>query len=227
LLATFTIDDDNPYVNYAIPDEDATLSRADVDRLVERSRARNRNPRLEYLTSLAPAVEPVLLEAGFVVEGRLPLMLCASGRLSEPPSSAGIELVAPSTDSDFESAAVAQWEAYEGTGAAPKRVAEGLRRTAASGGVVVLARDLATGEPAGAGLVTAPTDGLAELTSIGVREPFRRRGIAAAMTAWLARAGFAAGLEQVFLMAAGEDEARIYERAGFRTASDVLHISLD
>jgi len=30
----------------------------------------------------------------------------------------------------------------------------------------------------------------------------------------------------VFLMAMGEDEARIYARAGFVRSSDVLHISL-
>jgi len=58
-----------------------------------------------------------------------------------------------------------------------------------------------------------------------VREAFRRRGIADAMTRWLARE-MHARRNEVFLMAAGEREAQIYERAGFATVSDILHISL-
>jgi hypothetical protein len=45
------------------------------------------------------------------------------------------------------------------------------------------------------------------------------------MTRWLARDMQARGHDGVFLMAAGEAEARIYERAGFGTTSEILHIS--
>jgi len=96
---------------------------------------------------------------------------------------------------------------------------------ALSGGLVVLARDAKTGAPAGGGLCVAPHDGITELTSIGVREAFRRRGIAAALAGWLAQAALDRGLI-VFLMAAGPDEARIYARAGFVEQGEVLHISL-
>ena len=85
---------------------------------------------------------------------------------------------------------------------------------------------ISTREPAGAGLVTVPQDGFAELTSVGVRPAFRRRGIARAVAARLAREGLERGVRCVFLMAMGENEARIYERAGFFRTSDVLHISL-
>jgi GNAT superfamily N-acetyltransferase len=101
----------------------------------------------------------------------------------------------------------------------------GLRRTADAGGVVVLARDAETGEPAGGGLCVAPYDGVTELAAIGVREKFRRRGIAAAMAGWLTDAAFAKGMTLVFLMAHGADEARIYARAGFVDHGEVLHIS--
>jgi predicted GNAT family acetyltransferase len=70
-----------------------------------------------------------------------------------------------------------------------------------------------------------PHDGLTELTSIGVRDAFRRRGIGAAMAGWLAQAALDRGLS-VFLMAAGPDEARIYARAGFVEQGEVLHISI-
>jgi predicted GNAT family acetyltransferase len=53
----------------------------------------------------------------------------------------------------------------------------------------------------------------------------RRRGIAEAMTRWLARSMQANGNDLVFLMAAGEAEARIYGRAGFEAIGYFLHIS--
>jgi ribosomal protein S18 acetylase RimI-like enzyme len=107
----------------------------------------------------------------------------------------------------------------------PQRAVGALRRTAEAGGVLVLACDVATGQPAGAGLGTAPEDRLSELTSVGVRAAFRRRGIAAAMTARLTELAFASGVRCVFLMAHSELEARIYARAGFTRRSEVLYIS--
>jgi ribosomal protein S18 acetylase RimI-like enzyme len=223
-LATFNRDTDNPYLNYAIPDDGARPSAGDVATLVEAYRTRSRKPRLEYVALLAPAVEPALLAAGFEVEGRLPLMMCRGvGR--DQPGPDGIELVAAISDGELRGVAIAQWEAYEESGPLPERVVDSLRATLANGGVVVLARDTATGEPAGGGLCTGPHDGATELTSIGVREPFRRRGIAEAMTRRLAREMHARGNDCVFLMADGEPEERIYKRAGFATISDILHIS--
>jgi ribosomal protein S18 acetylase RimI-like enzyme len=224
-LATFDREDDNPFLNYAIPDAGSTPRPDEVRALVARYRERARRPRLEYLPSLAPGVEPVLLAEGFEIEGRLPLMIStddAGGRL---PAVDGIELVSPSSEEDYRAAASVQWEAYEGHGSVPEREFVGLRRAAAAGGVVVLARDARTHEPAGAGLCTGPHEGYTELTSVGVRPTFRRRGIAAAMAGWLAREAFARHVSGVFLMAVGEAEARIYARAGFTPASEVLHIS--
>jgi ribosomal protein S18 acetylase RimI-like enzyme len=225
LTATVTADDPNPFLNYAIPDEGATPSDAELRRFVSWYRERDRRPRLEYLTDLAPEVEARLLHARFEAEGRLPLMTCTDPPLTveEPP---GIELVSAHSDEELRAAALVQWEAYEGDGPVPDRAIAGLRRAAETGGVVALARDAETGEPVGAGLVTAPQDSFAELTSVGVRTSFRRRGIAAALSGFLAREALGGGLDCVFLMAMGEPEARIYERAGFVRASEVLHISL-
>ncbi len=185
-------------------------------------RTRNRKPRLEYIPSTALEIEPVLLAAGFKVEGRLPLMTCVKPHVAIPD---GIELTLPASEEDFLGVAQVQWEAYGEREPLPQRAIDGLRRTADSGGVVVLARDSKTGEPAGGGLCVAPHDGVTELTSIAVREAFRRRGIAAAMAGWLAQAALDRGLS-VFLMAMGPDEARIYARAGFVEQGEVLHISV-
>ena len=222
-LATFTRDTDNPYLNYAIPDEGGTAATADVEALVRAYRARERKPRLEYIPSVAPTMEAALLEAGFKIEGRLPLMTCETPRFEAP---LGIELVSPSSEDEFRKVAEVQWEAYGEAGVVPERVVAGLRRTADTGGVVVLARSVEAGEAAGAGLCVAPHDGVTELTSIGVREKYRRRGIAAAMAGWLTRAALEKGMTLVFLMAHGPDEARIYRRAGFVDRGEVLHISL-
>jgi ribosomal protein S18 acetylase RimI-like enzyme len=222
-LATFNRSDANPYLNYAIPEEGATPSGADVEALAGAYRARARKPRLEYIPSLAPGVEPALLTAGFEVEGRLPLMTYQGGEDAPPPE--GIELVEARSEEELRGVAAVQWEAYGESGAVPQRAADGLRRTLEAGGLVVLARDAETHEPAGGGLCTGPYEGATELTSIGVREAFRRRGIAEAMTRRLARGMQARGNDGVFLMAAGAAEARIYERAGFATASEILHIS--
>ena len=227
LLATFTAADPNPFLNYAIPDEDAEPTDEVVALLIERARAHGRRPRLEYLPELAPAVELPLLEAGFEIEGRLPLMVSGVSELTEPPTPPSIELVAPSTDLEYDSAALAQFEAFGGSGAAPEHVAAALRRTAGSGGLVALARDAESGEAAGSGLVTAPSEGVAELAAVAVRPAFRRRGIAAALTARLTREARATGTACVFLMAAGESQARIYARAGYTTTTEVLHLSRD
>ena len=224
--ATFDPVEDNRYLSYAVPDEGAVPSADDVAELVAAYRSRNRMPRLEYVPQLAPAVEPVLSAAGFDVEGRLPLMTCFDARDVRRIEVDGIELVEPATDEDYRGAATAQWEAYGETGPPAQHAVDALQRSAGAGGVVVLARDVATAEPAGAGICTAPEGGLTELTSVGVRTAFRRRGIAEAVTGRLAEGAFAAGMAGVFLMAAGEDEARIYARAGFTRAGEVLHISL-
>ena len=226
-LATFNRDTDNPYLNYAIPDTGAVPSGSDIDSLVNEYGRRDRKPRLEYIPAIAPAVEPALLASGFEVEARTPLMICRPaprGRAGKTP--AGIELVITTRDDDLRDAAAVQWEAYEERGPMPQRVVDGLRRTVDGGGIVMLARDTETQEPAGAGLCTGPHDESTELTSVGVRPSFRRRGIAEAVTRGLAAEAIARGTGNVFLMAAGEAEARIYERAGFETVSEVLHISL-
>jgi ribosomal protein S18 acetylase RimI-like enzyme len=223
-LATFNRLDDNPYLNYAIPGDGAAPSADDVARLVDSYRTRARKPRLEYIPSLAPAVEPALLSAGFEVEGRLPLMTNAGGSGGSDPE--GIELVVAVSEDELRGVATAQWEAYGENGPVQQRAVDGLRRTLEAGGLIVLARDAATGEPAGGGLCTGPYEGATELTSIGVREAFRRRGIAEAMTRRLAREMHTRGNDGVFLMAAGDAEARIYERAGFVTVSEILHISV-
>lgn len=222
-LATFTPASENLYLNYAIPDDGATPTEADVRALVGAYRKRGRTPRLEYISSLAPAVEPALLADGFSVEGRLPLMIFGGAPGRRPPD--GIELGQPASDDDFRGVAAVQGKAYGEDGVVPDEMRRVIQRTLELGGLVVLARDAQTGEAVGGGSCTSPHEGATELTSVAVAERYRRRGIAEAMTRWLAREMQTRDNDLVFLMAAGDSEARIYERAGFETISDILHIS--
>jgi len=224
-LATFSPRSENPYRNYAIPDDDATPSPDEVAALASAYRQRGRKPRLEYLASRAPAVEAALVAGGFVVEGRLPLMICVPGAAIDLPVPSGIELLVPASDGEYVAMVSAQHEAYGDPPPAPT-AARDWRDRAAAGEIAMLARDTLSGEPAGGGLCTVPADRTTELAGIGVRGAYRGRGIAAALTARLVQAAFAAGVATVFLMAATEAEARIYTRAGFTTVSEILHISL-
>jgi ribosomal protein S18 acetylase RimI-like enzyme len=223
-VATFDASPDNPFLNYAIPEADAEPARADVDALLAAYRARERLPRLEYVTGLAPAVESSLLEAGFAVEMRTPLLVFRGGR-GDPPAPDGVELVDVSTADEAYAAGVAQNEAYEEAEPPTTGWVEGVLRNLATGGLRVLARDTVTGEPAGAGACTAPHDGACELHSVGVRAQYRRRGIAAALTFRLAERATANGVETIFLMAHGDNEVALYGRVGFEHVGEVLHIS--
>ena len=118
-----------------------------------------------------------------------------------------------------------QHEAY---GESPPTIedAKRLKNSISTGAIAVLARVAATGETVGAGVCTVPQDQTTEIAGIGVSKPFRRRGIAGALTTRLAQEAFKAGVTVAFLMAAHEEEKRIYTRAGFSTIGEILHISL-
>ena len=89
----------------------------------------------------------------------------------------------------------------------------------------MLAQVADTAEPIGGGVFVAPHDGVTEIAAIGVRERFRRSGVATAMVRRLAQEAREAGATTVFLMAESPVEERIYARIGFETIGEMLHIS--
>jgi GNAT superfamily N-acetyltransferase len=223
-LATFSPSSDDPFLNYAIPNDNAKPSPAEINALIVAYEQRSRQPRLEYVSQLAPEVEMALLDAGFCVEGNLPLMTCIPDSEQILPIPPGVELILPVSDRDLLATVAVQHEAYS---APPPDAAaiDRLRISLAAGGIAVLVRIIATGEPVGAGICTVPSDGTTEIAGIGVRDAFRRRGVAGAIVSRLVQMAVAAGVEVPFLMAAHEAEARIYQRAGFAEIGKILHIS--
>lgn len=219
--------DPGPYVNYAVPDLGAQPSPAEIEGLVAAFADRGCRARLEYPASTAPAVEPALLAAGFTVEQRFPAMVCPPDRFTTPPAPRGVELlgaVSPDPDEEvFRVALAAQHEAYD----APPPTRHDLdrqRRTVQAGGMVVAARCTETGQPVGGGLCTGPSGSVTELAGIGVRAPWRGRGVAPAMTAELTRLAWASGLDTVFLTPGAASAERAYARVGYVRVGEVLHI---
>lgn len=223
-VASYDPDDANPYRNYAVPLTKAEPSLAQMAALVAAFEQRQRIPRLEYVLDAAPSLAGALAEAGFTPESRLPLLTAAKIR-ELPCLPPGLLFEIAVATSDLEQTAEAQNEAY---GAGPATAADVRRLEAAveGGGLVGLVRDLATGAVVAGGLCTPPRTGISELAAVGTRTAFRRRGIAAALTAELAKAAAERGLGRIFLMALHDGERRIYERAGFRVVAEMLHISL-
>jgi ribosomal protein S18 acetylase RimI-like enzyme len=224
-LATFSPDSTNPFLNYAIPDDGARPSRSDVDGLTHAYQRRELLPRVEFLADTAPDAETALLAAGWSVERRIPVMLCPPEAGVALPAPAGIELLVPDSDDELRGMLAAQYEAFDQPVIVPDADIAKARERIRAGGFAVLARDATTGEAAGGGAAEAVVDGTSEVAGIGVRSAFRRRGIGAAMTAFLTGAVHEAGGRTVFLTPAGVPEQRLYARVGYAPAGDMLHLS--
>ncbi len=117
-LVTIDEDTDHPYLNYAIPDDGARPSDADVTALVAAFSDRGRIPRLEYLTPTAPDALAALEAAGFGVEDRPQAMTATRAVTVAPPD--GYALVVPESDADLTAMLGVQNVAYDApAGGAP------------------------------------------------------------------------------------------------------------
>ena len=216
---------DSRFVNYATPRLDAVTA-TDVAALVAAFREIGQVPRLEYVISRAPGLEQHLLEAGFTVEARHHYLVCTPDSLTVPTLPEGFEIVEPTTDEEYAGLIAAQNEAFGGEPVATPADIARVRRTQDNGGVVLLARSV-DGAYVGGGQASPPGAGVTEVAGIAVREAFRRRGIAGAVTAAITERAFASGVQAAWLEASGEDSWRVYERVGYAPTGQRLYIALD
>ena len=147
-LATYSPGTNHPMLNYAIPDDGARPSAAEIAALTAAYRRRDLLPRLEYFTEVAPELERLLVAAGFSLERRVPLMTCAPATRVDRPAPAGIRLRAPESREDIRRMRAAQNVAY---GESPEIGDDEVERLAArieAGVRHVLAEDTDSGSEA-------------------------------------------------------------------------------
>jgi predicted GNAT family acetyltransferase len=206
---------DHPYLNYAVPADGATDWQG-IDALREAFVARGLQPRLEFVAERAPGLEAALAAAGFELQARIPVMTCPAHDLREVPPPDGVVIARVLAGSDVRPMMEVQSAAF---GEGPPSDAA----VRAYHGRGLLART--DGVPAGAASRSAIAEGVSEIGGVGVLERFRRRGIAAALTAAVAAEAFADGAQLCFLTPGDEGAERVYVRAGFaRAGTTMVHM---
>jgi ribosomal protein S18 acetylase RimI-like enzyme len=206
---------DHPYRNYAVPNAGA-VEWDGIDALRAAFAAHGLRPRLEFVAECAPGLEEALAAARFQLQGRYPVMTLPAPALREVPAPDGVAIARVLDGADVRALLQTAAEAF-GSGEPTDADVAGY------GGRGLLAR--AGGEPAGAAFRSPIAEGVSELGGIGVRERFRRRGIAAALTAAAAADAVAAGAELCFLTPGDDAAERVYARAGFaRAGTTIVHM---
>jgi GNAT superfamily N-acetyltransferase len=207
---------DAPGTNYAIPLDGCVPDDGDVAALIGAFESARRTPRLEYLPSTAPAAKAVLLANGFEVELRTPVMVCTPATLRAAASPAVLERLDALTPPEVVRELIrVQQRAF---GEEPGDDHDGLLRLP----LAVAAR--VDGRIVGGGMGLVIAEGTTELVGIAVAEEHRRRGIAGAITAELARMAFEAGAASAFLTPGDAGARRVYARAGFAETDVMLHL---
>lgn len=223
------------YFNYAIPDAPTgPLPAGALDALRAAFHGRKRTPRFEFFEAFAPALPAALRAEGFVEEGRQWSMICAKEDLRSPefaPDFSGLELLTLGPDAAGDNAArqnardfmLAQRQGFDpGDLSEPQdaEITETLRDFSGGDQTGFLAR--VDGEPAAAGGFGRIIDGLTEIGGIATRTPFRRHGLASALTYRAVAAAFQQGADLALLTAEDEAAGRVYQRLGFRPFTIML-----
>ncbi|HEU5000654.1 MAG TPA: GNAT family N-acetyltransferase [Lapillicoccus sp.] len=203
------------------------VSTADVTAVLDRQRELDVPQSIEWVHETTPSLLASARAAGLAVE-ECPLLVLA-GDPPEPDPAAGVRIVA-SDDPELGlvRAAINVGFGTAGTAVGAASVAErdaeaaarpeSAERVAAlvAAGLSVLAGafDPEAG-PVGGGSHN-PRGDVTEVVGVGVLPAYRRRGLAAALTARLARHALDSGVRTVFCSAQDDAVARVYESVGFR-----------
>jgi GNAT superfamily N-acetyltransferase len=222
--AFFHITDTDAESSYAIPDVPSGTPPSSDDlqsslRILQTEcAARKRSPRLQFIEDLFIDLLPLLRTTGWVEQERSPLMIWSPSSARPAPPVPGLRIATLSADSTLD-------DIREGLDTntagfdlpiqpASAEEAEGFREG------LIRSRAFTAylgSQPVGAGMFTPISDeGVTELVGITTLPPYRRRGIAAALTAHMTEQALAHGARVVFLTAASEQAGRVYERVGFR-----------
>jgi ribosomal protein S18 acetylase RimI-like enzyme len=197
---------------------DGDTTRAELQGAVGRLRSmfarRDAELQIEFNEAVAPQAAAWLEASGMKQTERNPLMACRPDGF-KPFAALGVslkQLSRASPASDLSAFQDIRWtDGGQVTRAVPS--AARLRKELASPSSVYMLAWL-DGRPAGTG-VSHSLKGAAEIVGIVTRIESRRRGVAATVSSELIARHFASGGDFVFLDAANEEAARVYERLGF------------
>lgn len=200
----------------------------DVAAVRERQRALGVPEAFEWVVETTPSLSAVARETGLVVQ-ELPLLLHDGSVRTPPPAPAGVTIrrVRPE---EFDMARIlAIAHVAFGTGgtaigsagpterdarAAADPIVPSRMRDRIRDGLTVLYVAEDDEGPIASG-AHQPVDGVTEIVGVATLPAARRRGLGSAMTSALLEDARAGGMGTIFLSAAGDDVARIYERLGF------------
>ncbi len=217
--------DDAIYFNYAIPEEAPGGDFGEpLAELRAAFAARGRRSRFEFIAEAAPGLDAILRANGFVEDARLHLMVCTPATLRPSPEVPGLEITALEPGSpveDLRDYALAVRQGFDPQSHETPTAID-VERTREDTHNIRLFLGRLRGEPAGAASYMRPIDGVTEIAGIATREPFRRRGVAAALTAYAAGRAFGEGVTLACLTAGDIRAGRVYERVGFRPYATML-----
>jgi GNAT superfamily N-acetyltransferase len=189
---------------------------------------------LEWVAETTPSLAGAATAAGLEVT-RVPLLVLDPGAWTPPPAPPGVNVrMLGADDAGLAGAQAVVEVAFAATGgglgaggpeerdlAAARLFDLGFLRERLRRGLTAMA--VAEGEadgPLGAGS-HQPVGDVSEIMSVGTLPAARRRGIGAAVTGRLVEHARERGAEVVFLSAADDAVARLYERLGFRRVGTV------
>lgn len=231
---TLFVNEGHGWRYYARPTPGAThFTAGDVQVVRDRQRALAQPEEFEWVTELSPGLGPAVEDAGMRSLTHPLMHLPVHGLPMEPPDGVEITLVAPQGDLAIMNAvanlafaapgnAVGDTDAtaFDAAVAAADPDTIAFTRERLADGFTVMAMARVDDEPVAVGSYQ-PSDGVAEITGIATLPAFRRQGIGAAITSFLARDAAARGIGDVFLSADSDDVARVYGRLGFVTIGSV------
>jgi ribosomal protein S18 acetylase RimI-like enzyme len=202
----------------------------DVERLLDRQRAQGQPEAIEWVVETTPSLSDAARAAGLAVL-ELPLLVLDRPIRATAPAGASVRLLSPDEPDLDRIMAVAMVSfAHAGTStgtagplerdelaAASAADRSGLRERLAGGPVVMAVAEDRDG-PVASG-AHQPLDGVTEVVGVATLPSARRRGLGTAVTDLLVQDALRRGLDPIFLSAASDEVARIYERLGFRRAA--------